>query len=611
MINYSFMKGFKGMKRSLSLGLLLSASLSLFAADLSPTLQTLIKKTDPNINLGMIVVDLTTGSTLFEKQAQRTFVPASNMKLFSEAVAMLALGPEYQIPTILSTDSKTLTRGRLSGSLYFHLRPDPSLNHQAIFLMMQQLEKWGVKEITGDVVIQSDLASVSPYPPGMTPKDAQYSYGAPVAPLILDENRLTVTTNPASQVGQLAVIETSSPKGVFIIDNHVETRANGKGCGVGVTLDEQGVLHVRGCVGVGQIAVQQRIPVKLPVSNMRAHILYQLKQQGIQLYGKVRLGQMPANTLTIAKHLSPPIKHLMAATLKPSDNLYANSLYLLASNQIAKRPTTWSEAQTITRQFLQQQTAIDMSSAVFADGSGLSRFNKVTPYQTISLLTYLYNKFPLAFEYISALPISGQDGTLQRRFKQANQKGMIRAKTGTMTGIMSLSGYLIAKNNHTLAFTIYINTLKGTKPQYSGRYRGFVDSSCIAMLMSNPSNRHHGLVPSHIRTVAYQRPPNGIEASRIQQGLLRTIEIQLKRELHSLPITIVYHPQELIILDKGVNDSVIWRAIKKAQAKRRFSVAIESQQAPNLGSDALGYLWMQHHPEDSIARRWIIRPMGS
>ncbi len=598
-------------KRSLTFGLFLGFSLLGYAQDLAPQLQGLIHKTDPNINLGMMVVDLTTGVTLFEKQAQRTFVPASNMKLFSEAVAMLALGPEYQIPSSMSTDSKTLTRdGRLNGSLYFHLRPDPALNHQAIFQMLQQLQKWKVKEITGDVVIQSDLAAVSPYPPGMTPKDAQYSYGAPVAPLILDENRLTVTTNPASQVGKMAVIETSSPNGVFVIDNHVETRASGKGCGVGVSLDEQGVLHVRGCVGVGQMAMQQRIPVKLPFVNLRSHILYALKQQGIKLHGQVRMGAMPNNSLQLARHLSPPLKQLMALTLKPSDNLYANSLYLLAANQIARRPSSWTEAQSLTRQFLQSQTGINLSSAVFADGSGLSRFNRVTPYQTMSLLTFLYNKFPLAFEYISALPISGQDGTLQRRFKQANQKGLIRAKTGTMTGIMSLSGYLISKNQHTLAFTIYINTLKGTKPAVSGGYRGFVDAACIAMLMSLPPNRHHDLIGAKVMS-NYQRPPNGTELSRLQQGFWRSIELQLKRDLHALPVTVLYHPQELVILDQGGHDTAIWRAIKKAQTKRRFSVVIESEQAPNLGADALGYLWMQNHPEDASARRWIIRPMGS
>ncbi len=599
------------MKRIFCFGMSMALSFFAVAGAGTPNIQGLIQKTDPHINLGMMVVDLTTGTTLFEKQAQQVFVPASNMKLFSEAVVLLALGPEYQIPTHLSTDAKTLTQGRLNGSLYFHLPPDPSLNHQAIFKMIEQLKKWNVTEITGDIVVQSDLASVAPYPPGMVARDAQFSYGAPVGPLILDENRLTVITNPASQVGQNAVIETSSPAGVFQIDNHVETKASAKGCGVSVVFDEQGILHVRGCVGVGQMAMVQRVPVKFPISYFRTHILYQLQQMNIGFHGKVRMGYMPVNTLIVTRHLSPPVKQLMAATLKPSDNLYANSLYLLASNQIAKHPTSWSEAQNITRDFLQQQTGINMSSAVFADGSGLSRLNKVTPYQTMSLLMYLYHKFPLAFEYISALPISGQDGTLQRRFKQPYQKGLIRAKTGTMTGIMSLSGYLTTKNYHTLAFTMYINTLPGTKPQVSGGYRGFMDAACTALLLSQPGHQQHDFQTANQRVVPYQRPANGVEASRLQQGFWRSLEIGFKRELGSRPVVVLYHPQELVILDKGSNDDAIWRAIRKLKAQRRFSVMVESLQAPNLGGDALGFLWMQNQPGDHVLRRWVIRSMGS
>lgn len=598
-------------KRSFWLSVLMYGGMAYASGDLSSALQNLVQKTDPNMNLGMMVVDLTTGTTLYERQAQQTFIPASNMKLFSEAVAMLALGPEYHISQTLSTDASSIHDGRLNGSLYFRLPPDPSFNHQAMFAMLEQLKKWGIKEINGDVVLQSDLAIVPPYAPGMTPKDQQYSYGAPVGPVIIDENRLTITTNPASQVGQPAVIETSSPAGVFTIDNHVMTKASAKGCGVGAVFDELGVVHVHGCVGVGQMAVQQRMPVRHPTAYFDRHVKYQLNHLGIQWNGHLRYGQMPSKTIMVARHISPPLKDLMAATLKPSDNLYANSLYLLAANHIAHQPTNWSNAPTITRDYLQRQTGIEMRSAMFSDGSGLSRYNRVTPYQTMSLLTFLYNKFPLAFEYISALPISGQDGTLQRRLNHPNQKGLVRAKTGTMTGILSLSGYTLSANGHTLAFTIYINTRKGTQPKYSGRYRGFIDAACTLMLQSKPSNRHHALFKNYLKHAAqYQRPPTAIEYARAQQAYWRNLEILLKRQLNMLPVTVVYHPQELIILDRGANDALIWKAIHQLQVQKHFGVMVESQRAPNIGSDA-GFLWMQNTPESALVRRWIIRPTGA
>jgi serine-type D-Ala-D-Ala carboxypeptidase/endopeptidase (penicillin-binding protein 4) len=578
------------------------------ASSVSNAMNNLIRHHDPNVNMGMMVVDLTTGNTLYERQSKQLMVPASNMKLYSQAAAMLALGPEYEIPTRLSTDAKTLSNGRLNGSLYLHMPADPSFSHQALFNLLTQLKSLGIQEITGNVIIQSDLASVTPYAPGMTPKDEQYSYGAPVAPLILDENRLTVIVNPASKVGLPAVVETQSPAGVFEIDNQVITKDSPKGCGVSVMMDSMGKIHAKGCVVGGQMALQFKTPIKYPVAYLGEHVRYKLQKMGIAFHGDVKLGQMPASTIELAKHYSKPLSQLMGLTLKPSDNLYANALYLLAANYIRQSPSNWSQAQSAVRQFLQQETAIDMSNAVFGDGAGLSRFNRVTAFQTMSLLTYFYNRFPIAFEYISALPISGQDGTLKRRLNQPFQKGMIRAKTGTMTGIYSLSGYLISKNRHTLAFAIYINR-RADGHNRIGSYRNFIDSICSILLKSEPSNLHR---PLFYATQANSKSKSitALEMSRRQQASWRNLEFLLKKQLRSQAVTVVYHPNELVILDRDSHDSVIWNAIKNIKAQRNIGVAVESLQAPHLGYDSLNFLWVQKPPQEPVSRRWIIRSKG-
>jgi hypothetical protein len=108
----------------------------------------------------------------------------------------------------------------------------------------------------------------------------------------------------------------------------------------------------------------------------------------------------------------------------------------------------------------------------------------------------------------------------------------------------------------------------------------------------------------------YQRPPTAIEYARAQQAYWRNLEIQLKRQLNALPVTVLYHPQELIVLDRGANDALIWKAIKTLQAKKHFSVVLESQRAPSPGIES-GLLWMQQAPAESVARRWIIRPTGA
>ena len=598
------------MKRSLwPLMAIYCSSLVAHANTIPAAMQQLIHQTDPHINLGMMVRDLSTGNTLYEHQSRQLFVPASNMKLFSEALAMLTMGTDYQIPTTLSTDAKTLAQGRLNGSLYLHLSPDPSFTHRDLYALFDQLKKWHITTLSGDVVVDSDLAGVSPYPPGMTARDQQFSYGAPVGPLILDENRLSITVNPASSVGRMAVVETASPEGVFTIDNQVKTQASPKGCGVSMHFDTLGVLHVRGCVGVGQLALIQRIPVQQPQHFLSAHIRYQLKQLHINWQGQVRYGPMPANTMQIARHYSPPLQQLMSATLKPSDNLYANSLYLLAINHIRHAKSVWSDAQVVAPKQLKALTQIDFDHAVFTDGSGLSHFNKVTPFQTLSLLTYLYTKFPLAYEYISALPISGYDGTLVRRLNRPDQKGLVRAKTGTLVGVYSLSGYLVSKNDHIIAFAIYINTRKGTPPQIAGRYRGFIDAATNILIQSQPSNQHQALMSSYGVSKG-KIDLTAEDMARRQLAFWRHLEYGLKRELNAKPVTVIYHPQELVIEDHGASDAGVWQALKKLNAHRSFSVAVESMHAPTIGADALKVLWQQHQPEHGVQKRWMIRPMG-
>jgi len=588
------------------LGLLLIGASTLATANsVSSALNNLIKKTDPHINMGMMVVDLTTGNTLYQHQDKQLMSPASNMKLFSQAAAFLALGPEYEIPTTLSTDAKTLINGRLNGNLYLVMPADPSFSHKALFSLLNQLSNLGVRSITGDVIIQSDLAAASPYPPGMTPRDEQFSYGAPVSPLILDENRLTVVVNPASQVGLPAVVETLSPPGVFEIDNHVVTRGSPKDCGVSVSFDNYGKIHAKGCVVVGQMALQFKTPIKYPLAYLAQHVTYKLRQLGIEFNGQVKLGHRIGKTIELAKHNSKNLSQLMALTLKPSDNLYANALYLLSANYIRQAPSNWSQAQLAVRSFLQQQTDINMSNAVFGDGSGLSRFNRVTAFQTMSLLTYFYDKFPIAYEYISALPISGYDGTLKRRLNQAYQKGMIRAKTGTMTGIYSLSGYLITKNRHTLAFAIYINRSADGKNHMRGSYREFIDLMCSLLLKSEPSNLHHPLF-FYAKPHGVQKSLTALEMHNRHNAAWRNLEYLLKKELRSQALTIIYHPNELVILDNNNHDSVIWNAIKKLKNKN-IGVALESLQAPNLGADTLSLLWVKKEPFEHANKRWVIR----
>lgn len=569
----------------------------------------LINQIDPTMNIGIEVVDLTTGATLYHRNQDRTFIPASNMKLFSDAAAIMVLGPDYRFKNQLSTNASQLQQGILKGSLYLHLSGDPSFSHERLASLITGLKAWHINHIQGNVYIDSSHAIVNPYPPGWMESDLVYSYGAPSAPLMIDTNRLTVTVNPGDKAGEPAVVETDDASGAIMVDNQVRTKETSAHCGVDFSMDKENHLTVRGCVGVGQWAVIQRMAIRNPLVYAQGLIKRQLNEANIVFEGNVLLGKAPAGSLLIASEMSKPIAQLMADTLKPSDNLYADSLFLHAAEKLNGAPLNWAEAQVVVKKFIQQQTSIDLSNAVLTDGSGLSRLDLLTPNQTVSLLKFLFDRFPLSYEYIAALPVSGRDGTLQKRFKKPNQQDMVRAKTGTMTGVVSLSGYLSTANEHTLAFAIFINRGPKTSPSVSGRYRSLIDSLCAYFLQQQPGNNILSKVFAPHKRIKFQLNPTQAELQRGKQARWRRLETAVKQALKGQAVTVLYRSNELVLNDNQNDANSVLSTLQALRKKYPFAVALSSQSMPVVNNGKPLVLWTAQPQGTSYPakRVWIIR----
>lgn len=575
------------------------------AANLQNEVDALINRINPNVNLGMAVVDMTSGKTLYQRNPDRLYIPASNMKLFSEAAALMVLGPDYRFKNQLRISAGRIQQGILQGNLYVQLSGDPSFSRHDLNTLLTTLKEWNIHAIQGNVFIDSKLSAVDPYPPGWLSTDLAYSYGAPNAPVMVDANRLTVTVNPGPTEGDPAVVEVDDGGGNIALNNLATTKANAKGCGVGFYLDKDNHLTVRGCVGVGQWAVQQRLAIKNPLMYAQAMIKSQLAQEHIQLNGQVELGKTPAGALLIATQYSKLLSQLMADTLKPSDNLYADSLYLHAAAKLKGSPVNWSTAQPIVKNFLQTQTGINFSNAIFTDGSGLSRYSLVTPEQTIGLLKFLYQRFPLSYEYISALPVSGRDGTLQKRFNIPTQQGLVRAKTGTMTGVNSLSGYLYTTNGHTLAFAMYVNRQPG---KASGPGRPVLDALCAYFLKNTPETSRLALVFSPNQRISFQSNPTQAQKQKTEQAKWRRLESAMRSAFKGQAVNIIYRGNELILKDNQEDPSKVWLTLQTLVKKYPFGVMLSARNLSINPAEKPMLLWVESTDhQNQIQRIWTIR----
>lgn len=595
------------MKRILLSVVLWTVGLTVSATNLHRAVDQIINHVDPNINMGISVVDLNTGEALYQRNATRAFVPASNMKLFSDAAALMALGPDYRFINQLTTDASALDRGSLKGSIYLHFPGDPSLTQANLNYLLNQLKRWGISRIEGNVVLVSNNSVVSAYAPGRMAQDFKYSYGAPVAPIVLDDNRLSITVNPAYRAGQAALVELNDTLSSLPLNNQVKTTGQSASCGLDFSMDGDNNLTVRGCVGVGQWAVQQRIAIRNPLRYVQDLVKMKLNDMNITLDGKVVLGNRPASSLLLSTHASKPITQLMADTLKPSDNVYADSLYLHAAAKLNGAPVDWQQAQPVVKNFLQQQTGISLQNAALIDGSGLSRQDLLTPQQTVELLQFLHDRFPLAYEYIAALPVAGRDGTLQRRFRKLNQQGLLRAKTGTMTGVMSLSGYLYTANGHTLAFAIFINRRPGTSPSVSGRYRSLVDTLCDFFLRQKPDDRVVAQDKHPQARVAFQQQPTHADRQRTKYARWRQLETAVKHALKGQAVTVIFRSNQLVLNDHGANINTVWSVLQSLRKRYSFAVALHGKTAPSGNRNVPQLLWVKSEQKGSASQRtWVL-----
>ena len=178
----------------------------------------------------------------------------------------------------------------------------------------------------------------------------------------------------------------------------------------------------------------------------------QLRAAGITVDAPCTTGSLPKDALTICTR-SHSLRDILVPMMKDSDNLYAESMFFQTATTVGKQPVTAAHGRQAVKKTLGKAGVHDIQYRI-ADGSGLSLYNYVTPELMVKLLIYAYRKMSIFRELYPSLPIAGQDGTLKKRMVKSIANGRVKAKTGTVTGVTTLSGYCASSNGHMLAFSI-------------------------------------------------------------------------------------------------------------------------------------------------------------
>jgi D-alanyl-D-alanine carboxypeptidase/D-alanyl-D-alanine-endopeptidase (penicillin-binding protein 4) len=472
--------------------LVLLTALSCPAADLDHRLDALVESsaTGARVSAGIHVLDLTTGKVLYHHNEQRLFLPASNMKLFTTALALLRLGPDYRFVTRLvrepSGDLVLVGSGdpSLSGRVFPYRKDAPAGPPlQAIEELADQAVASGVQRVDGDIIGDDRLYPWAPYPPSWTQDDALREYGAPVSALTVADNTFTLSIHAGVHPGDRASLTLEPALEYYAIDNRVATVAAGGGPKLRISrLPGSRQLLLWGSIPAGHATILEIVPVDDPALYAATALYDALTRRGVQISGHaaarhraVTGDDVPASGLMVASRTSPPLSDLLQVIDKVSENLHAE-LILREVGRVTRHTGT-REAGLEELGALLKETGAQASESRADDGSGLSRNALVTPRVVTRLLAHLYaSKFREL--WVSLLPVGGEDGTLSNRLCCVAGGRGIRAKTGTLSRAMALSGYADSKTHGPLAFSILVNNF--TAP--AAEVRQWIDKMATALL---------------------------------------------------------------------------------------------------------------------------------
>ncbi|MFQ5629080.1 MAG: D-alanyl-D-alanine carboxypeptidase/D-alanyl-D-alanine-endopeptidase [bacterium] len=424
---------------------------------------------------GIKVVRISDGELLFQCDSHKLFHPASNMKLFTSAMALLYLGPEYRFITSVAIDSDAAISDTLHGDIFLIGTGDPSFQTGDLAEIVEALRSRGIRYISGNVVCDDSRLDDLRYGRGWTFDDQPWTYAAPIGALTINGNSLEILTTPGPDSGSAAISRlVPQTKYVQIINESTtldsamyrqilsDTSSSFENFSVLRRWREQNnIVDIKGMLVENSEEQSWRLNIVDPTSHFGALFREYCERRGIKTSGGIIRGVTPENAHILAKHSSDPVATLAAKMNKPSDNLYAELLLKAVGAHVKGKPGTAAKGMEVLDKTL-AEWGIDVIKIRFADGSGLSRYGLLSPDVIVALLTNMYKNFSVRNEFIASLPIAGVDGTLRNRMKGMAAERIVHAKTGTLSGVTTLSGFTTSQDGEVLAFSIMMSHFVGS-----------------------------------------------------------------------------------------------------------------------------------------------------
>ncbi|MGE6487147.1 D-alanyl-D-alanine carboxypeptidase/D-alanyl-D-alanine endopeptidase [Paenisporosarcina sp. NPDC076898] len=416
---------------------------------------------------GVSIRKATSGELIYDHFGETRLHPASNMKLLTGAAALETLGENYRFSTEVLTDG-TVKNGMLHGDLYLKGKGDPTLLKEDFDVFAQNLAAQGIKKINGNLLGDDTWYDNVRLSQDITWTDESYYYAAQVSALTASPNAdydagtVIVEAHANENVGEPATIKVLPATDVVNIINRSKTV--GADQTKKLTIEREhgsNNIIIEGTVPVGGTVTREWIAIWEPSYYALDLFKKSLEEKGIQFVGKskITLAKAPSNAQLLTFKHSMTLKELFIPFMKLSNNGHAEVL-AKEMGKVVYGEGSWDKG----LQVIEENSALlglDMENIQIRDASGMSHVNLIPSNELTSLLVAVQME-PWYQTFLTSLPVAGVSerfvgGSLRNRMKVSPTAGNVKAKTGTLTAVSALSGYVTTKDGELLTFSIMIN----------------------------------------------------------------------------------------------------------------------------------------------------------
>jgi len=426
--------------------------------DLATEIETILQRqsTARRAHWGILISPLAGGYPLYARNAQQFFIPASNIKLFTTAAALTQLGADYRIRTSVYQEAVE------SGEVVLRVvgRGDPTLTEASLQTLARQVRDRGIHHIDR-LIVDDTYFTGDPINPNWEWEDLQAGYGTAANSLMLEGNAIALQLIPQAPGQPLRLVfETPSDARSWTVINDSRTLPAGSSEPEFTQIQQDGqrrMLRVMGQLQAGSEPEEEAIASPDPNGRFLRRFWAVLEAEGVTVRrGAIATTPQPNPDPEVAFILSPPLAELMTEANAESDNFYAEALLRQVGVHSSRVETSTLAAGLAGVETILAPLGVDAEGLDQADGSGLARRNLATPEAFVQTLQAMHGS-PSASVFRDSLAVAGMSGTLRNRFRDTPVAGNLWGKSGAISGIAALSGYLEPEQYPPLAFSILVN----------------------------------------------------------------------------------------------------------------------------------------------------------